>query len=79
MPRKLKRIPPKITMMQLRSQPGEVLRAVEHDGRTITITKQGKTIAKLVPAQDTTIIHPDGGVEGELPITFRRDLGDGGY
>lgn len=70
----MKRIPATITMMELRSQPGEVLRAVEADGRIITITKHGKVAAKLVPARETTIIHPDGSIEGELPVTFRRSL-----
>lgn len=72
----IKRVPAKITMMELRSQPGEVLRAVEVDGREITITKNGHDAAKLVPAGDTTIVHPDGTFEGPLPITFRRNLGD---
>lgn len=72
----MKRIPNKITMMELRSQPGEVLRAVEVDRRTITITKHGHVAAKLAPAtEEPTVIHPDGSIEGEMPITFRRDLG----
>lgn len=77
-----KRVPSTVTMMDLRSQPGEVLRAVEVDGREITITKQGRPAAKLVPvgaADETTVIHPDGTFTGKPPITFRRDLGDGGY
>lgn len=71
----LKRVGSKITMMALRSQPGEVLRAVEVDRRTITITKQGRDAAQLVPCGDATIINPDGTVSGPMPITFRRDLG----
>lgn len=73
----IKRVPSKITMMELRSQPGEVLRAVEVDRRKITITKNGHDAAKLVPAGDgeSTIIHLDGTIEGEMPVTFGRDLG----
>jgi prevent-host-death family protein len=72
----MKRVKGSITMMELRSQPGEVLRAVEVDGRTIEITKNGHIAAKLVPASDVCVVHPDGTFEGALPVTFRRDLGD---
>jgi prevent-host-death family protein len=71
----IKRVPDEVTMMELRAQPGEVLRAVEVDGRTIRITKNGHVAAKLAPASDTCIAHSDGTFEGELPVTFRRDLG----
>ena len=73
----MKRVPNRVTMMQFRSQPGEVLRAVEHDGREITITKSGHDAARLVPADDVCIVNPDGSFSGPLPVTFRRNLGDG--
>ncbi len=72
----MRRIPPSITMMELRSQPGEVLRAVENDGRTIVITKNGRDAARLVPVSDVTVVHRDGSMDGEMPVTFRRDLGE---
>lgn len=71
----MKRIPSTITMMDLRKQPGEVMRAVEHEGREITITKQGKDAARLVPVEEMTTILPDGTVIGPLPLTFRNNLG----
>lgn len=73
----MKRVPGRITMTQLRSQPGEVLRAVEYDGREITITKNGHDAARLVPSDDVCIVHPDGSFSGALPVTFRRNLGNG--
>jgi len=75
----MKRVPDKITMMQLREQPGEVLRAVEHDGRTITVTKSGREIAKIVPLDGVTKINSDGSWSGPRPITMGRNLGTGGY
>lgn len=74
-----KRVPSSVTMMELRSQPGEVLRAVEVDRRRITITKQGRAVAQLVPVDEVTVVHSDGTVSGPLPITHRRNLGEGGY
>ena len=67
-------------MMQLRAEPGD---AIEHakDGMVIEIEKYGEVIAILGPP-DTgldTVIHSDGSISGNVPLTFRRDLGNGGY
>jgi prevent-host-death family protein len=66
-----------ITMMELRSQPGEVMDRVSH-GATVHITKAGKRVATLVPHgsdREVTYIGARGEVTGHLPVTFRRDLG----
>lgn len=41
-----------ITMMQLRSQPGEVLDFIVAGG-TVHITRQGKNVATITPHQDS--------------------------
>lgn len=70
-----------ISMMELRSQPGEVIDAVSH-GMIVDIEKSGKHVATLSPLQDDerqTVIHRDGSISGQVPLTFRRNLGSGGY
>lgn len=66
-----------ITMMELRSQPGEVMDLVSH-GMTIRIEKSGKHVATIVPPDhdngDTTEIMPDGKIVGAVPLTYRRQL-----
>jgi antitoxin (DNA-binding transcriptional repressor) of toxin-antitoxin stability system len=70
----------KISMMELRSTPGEAIDCVAH-GMKIEIEKNGVHVASLVSpdADGDTTIHPDGSITGAIPLTFRRDLGDGGY
>ncbi len=57
-----------ITITDLRKAPGEYLMAVDRTGAEFVITRNGRTVAKLVPAD--TIIHADGSVEGALPLTL---------
>lgn len=70
-----------ITMMELRSNPGEVIDSVAH-GLTVGITKAGKEVAVLARSDqslDTTIINRYGSIMGPIPLTFRKNLGSGGY
>lgn len=70
-----------ITMMELRSNPGEILDRVSR-GLEVRITKQGKWIATMrAPAlamsdDETIVVRPDGTTEcGRKPLTFGLDLG----
>lgn len=70
-----------ISMMEFRSKPGEVIDCAAH-GMSITVEKNGKPLAVLAPSDansDSTVIRSDGAIEGQIPLTFRRDLGNGGY
>lgn len=70
-----------ISMMELRSAPGEVIDCVAR-GMKIDIEKNGKKVGTIIPTEndsDTTIIHSDGTITGAIPLTFRCDLGNGGY
>lgn len=70
-----------VTMMELRSNPGEILDRVSR-GLTVRITRQGKWIATMRPPalaardDDTIAVRPDGTTEdGRKPLTFGLDLG----
>lgn len=68
-------------MMELRSAPGEVIDCVAR-GMTVEVEKNGKKVGTIVPAdtdRDTTVIAPNGDISGPIPLTFRRNLGNGGY
>ena len=70
-----------ISMMELRSSPGDIIDRVSH-GMTVNVEKNGKLVAVLVPPEssnDVTVIHRDGSISGQIPVTFRRNLGNGGY
>lgn len=70
-----------ITMMELRANPGEVVDLVSH-GMTIHLEKNGKLVASIVPhgsSDEVCTIDSKGRINGQLPVTFRRDLGSGGY
>jgi len=70
-----------VSMMELRSRPGDAIDRVTH-GMTVDIEKNGVHVASLVPADsvsDTTEIMPNGNIVGPIPLTFRRNLGNGGY
>ena len=70
-----------VTMMELRSNPGEILDRVSR-GLTVRVTKQGKWVATMrapslaVSDDDTIIVRRDGTTEdGRKPLTFGLDLG----
>ena len=66
-----------ITMMELRSNPGEAFDLVSH-GMHIHVTRAGKHIATIVPPNEEdehTTVHPNGTITGRIPLTFRKNLG----
>ena len=68
--------PTTITMMQLRSQPGEYAHRAYRHGETFIVTSQGRPWFKIVPIDaETTIVKSDGTVIGPKPLTFRQNLG----
>ncbi len=70
-----------VSMMELRSAPGDLIDRVAH-GMIVDIEKNGKVVASLGPPdgrEEGTVIHADGTIEGRIPLTFRKNLGSGGY
>lgn len=66
-----------ITMMDLRSQPGEYAHLVSRHGESFIVTSQGKPVFKIVPVGDEILtVRSDGTTsDGRKPITFREKLG----
>ena len=65
-----------ITMMQLRSSPGEYAHLASKHGETFIVTSQGRPVFKIVPlSPDDTIILSDGTILGPKPLTFGLNLG----
>jgi hypothetical protein len=65
-----------ITMMQLRSQPGEYAHRAYKHGEIFIVTSQGRPWFKICPIDsETTIVKSDGTVIGPKPLTFRQNLG----
>ena len=70
-----------MTMMELRAAPGDLIDRVQH-GMIVHITKGNRHVASLVPAgcdNADTIVKSDGSITGPIPLTFRLNLGNGGY
>lgn len=70
-----------VTMTELRAQPGEVVDRVSA-GMVVHIEKARKHVASMVPPDgkgEDTVIHADGRISGAIPLTFRRNLGNGSY
>lgn len=62
-----------VSMMELRSKPGEVFDMVMR-GLSIRVERNGKHVGTIVPPDaegDTTIVYPNGKIEGPMPLTFR--------
>jgi len=66
-----------ITMTEWRNEPGERITDIRRDGTSFLITKGGKPVARLLPVDDVTVIDRHGKIHGEVPLTMRRDLGNG--
>ena len=66
-----------VSMMELRSRPGEVFSLVEK-GLSVRVEKNGKHIGTIIPPDaegDETVINRNGKIEGRMPLTFRMNLG----
>ena len=56
---------------------------IDYNGKECTITmmefrKQPGEVADKV-SHGITVIHPDGTITSRIPLTFRLNLGEGGY
>ena len=58
-----------VRLTEFRANVGEYVMAVERAGRSYTLTRKGKPVARLVPVDDVTHILPDGTVIGAPPLT----------
>jgi hypothetical protein len=70
-----------LTMMELRARPGDAIDRVA-DGMVIHITKGDKYVADLGPPgsfESDTVVHPDGTITGQIPLTYKLKVGSGGY
>ena len=70
-----------VSMMELRSEPGNVIDHVSK-GMKVHIEKNGKRLGTIIPTEedgDMTTVNPDGTISGPIPLTFRMNLGNGGY
>jgi antitoxin (DNA-binding transcriptional repressor) of toxin-antitoxin stability system len=63
-----------ITMQQLRSAPGEYAYRV-HRGESFLVTYQGKPRFRMLPVEDSTVVQPDGTIQGPKPLTMGLRLG----
>jgi len=62
----------KVTMMELRREPGEwIHHQVWKHGKTVIITHCGKEIAQICPIETTTIDNK-GRCHGAVPLTFQN-------
>lgn len=54
---------------------------VEYEGQDETdyVKTPTHTAMRLIPPNEGTVVRPDGTIVGELPVTFRNYLGEGGY
>ena len=61
----------KITMMQLRAEPGEWIHQVYKHNETIIITKAGREVCQISPIEMTHILS-NGRIKGQTPLTKNR-------
>lgn len=57
-----------LTLTEFRSEPGERVREVAREGASFLLTKSGRPVARLVPADDVTVIDAQGRVHGAAPL-----------
>jgi prevent-host-death family protein len=61
-----------LTMTELRSEPGELIREVARHGRTFIITKAGKPVAMLVPFSAGPFVRIEGSTAIEAAKLVER-------